>query len=54
MKTKEELKVLRNEAEALNAKLAELTEDELAQIYDGLDIHTTTKNDVDHGGHQLY
>ena len=36
MKTKEELNALKNEVEALNAKLAELTEDELVQVTGGL------------------
>ena len=35
MKTKEELNTLRNEVEALNKKLAELTEEELQQIVGG-------------------
>ena len=35
MKTNEELKTLRNEVEALNKKLADLTEDELAQVAGG-------------------
>ena len=35
MKTKEELSVLKNEVEALNAKLAELSEDELAEVAGG-------------------
>ena len=37
MKTPEELASLRREVEALNTKLAELTEDELAQVAGGLD-----------------
>ena len=53
MKTKEELDALKNEVEALNKKLAELTEDELKQISGGLDIHTITKNDIERGGIQL-
>ena len=36
MKTKEELNSLKEEVETLNKKLAELTEDELAQINGGL------------------
>ena len=36
MKTKEELNALRNEVEALNMKLAELSEEELAQVAGGL------------------
>ena len=35
MKTKEELNALKTEAEALNKKLEELTEDELAQVAGG-------------------
>ena len=38
MKTKEELNALKNEVEALNAKLAELTEDELRQVTGGAGI----------------
>ena len=36
MKTKEELNALKNEVEALNAKLAELNDEELAQVVGGL------------------
>ncbi|MCQ2424406.1 MAG: hypothetical protein MJ088_05880 [Clostridia bacterium] len=35
MKTKEELTALRNEVKTLNAKLAELTEDELKEVVGG-------------------
>ena len=35
MKTKEELKVLKEKVETLNKKLAELTEEELAQVSGG-------------------
>ena len=35
MKTKEELNALKEEVEALNKKLAELTEEELAQVSGG-------------------
>ena len=35
MKTKEELNALKNEVEALNKKLAELTEEELEQVNGG-------------------
>ena len=35
MKTKEELNALKNEVETLNAKLAELDKDELAQVTGG-------------------
>ena len=37
MKTKEELNKLKDEFEALNKKLAELTEDELEQVSGGKD-----------------
>ena len=36
MKTKEELDKLKDEFEALNKKLAELTEDELEQVTGGI------------------
>ena len=36
MKTKEELNALKEEVEALNTKLTELTEDELAEVSGGL------------------
>ena len=35
MKTKEELNALKNEVEALNAKLGELTEEEMEQVTGG-------------------
>ena len=35
MKTKEELNALKEEVEALNKKLHELTEEELAQVFGG-------------------
>ena len=38
MKTKEELNALKEEVDALNKKLAELTVEELAQIAGGMDI----------------
>ena len=38
MKTKEELNAIRNEVEALNRKLAELTDEELAQVSGGLRV----------------
>ena len=37
MKTKEELKALKEEVETLNEKLHELTEEELAQVTGGVD-----------------
>lgn len=36
MKTRDELNVLKAEVEAMNKKLAELTEEELAQVAGGL------------------
>ena len=36
MKTAEELNALKNEVEALNKKLAELSEEELAQVTGGM------------------
>ena len=36
MKTKEELNALKEEVETLNKKLAELTDEELAQVSGGL------------------
>ena len=35
MKTKEELQALKDEAEALNKKLSELTDDEMEQVIGG-------------------
>lgn len=45
MKTKEELNALKEEVETLNAKLAELTEDELAQVAGGGSLETFRKGD---------
>ena len=39
MKTKEELNELKEEVEALNKKLCELTEEELAQVSGGVSIN---------------
>ena len=36
MKTAEELNVLKNEVEAINAKLADLTEEEIEQVIGGI------------------
>ena len=38
MKTKEELKALKEEVETLNKKLAELSEEELEQVNGGLKL----------------
>ena len=46
MKTKEELNALKNEVETLNKKLAELTEEELAQVTGG---EITSANVVGYG-----
>ena len=40
MKTKEELNALKAEVEALNKKLAELTEEELEQVAGGNEVVT--------------
>ena len=44
MKTAEELNALKNEVEALNKKLAELTEEELAQVAGGIDFDDFRKD----------
>ena len=46
MKTKEELCALKEEVENVNKKLAELTEEELAQVSGGV-AHLGTNTDVD-------
>lgn len=38
MKAKEELKTIKEEAETLNEKLKELSEDELKEIYGGIKV----------------
>ena len=45
MKTKEELNALKEEVETLNKKLAELTEEELAQVAGGQYPSGTTYGD---------
>ncbi len=45
MKSKEELNALKEEVEALNRKLHELTEEELAQVTGGIETFS-----VDFGG----
>ena len=47
MKTKEELNALKEEVEALNKKLAELTEEELAQVTGGVVDHNCEFGAVD-------
>ena len=41
MKTKEELNELKKEVEAVNEKLAELTEEEIAQVNGGVTLPIT-------------
>ena len=45
MKTKEELNALKEEVETLNKKLAELTEEELAQVSGGSNGPIAINND---------
>ena len=47
MKTKEELNALKEEVETLNEKLAELTEEELAQVAGGGGIITWCAGDCE-------
>lgn len=42
MKSKEELNALKNEVDALNKKLAELTDEELKQVCAGVDLPSTS------------
>lgn len=42
MKTQEELNALKKEVEAVNSKLAELTDEEIAQVIGGVDGSSTT------------
>ena len=44
MKTKEELNTLKEEVEALNKKLAELNEEELAQVSGGFFVHPAVRD----------
>ena len=46
MKTKEELNALKNEVETLNAKLAELTEDEIKLVTGGAQTGATDNGDI--------
>ena len=52
MKTKEELNALKEEVETLNKKLAELTDEELAQVSGGGDVprDPRPKRDLEHPG----
>ena len=49
MKTKEELNALKNEVEALNKKLAELSEDELKLVSGGFLRGFGEDHEVNHG-----
>ena len=56
MKTKEELKALKNEVEELNKKLADLTDDELEQVTGGDDFIPIILGlglDLDLNGHNI-
>ena len=44
MKSKEELNALKEEVETLNKKLAELSDEELAQVCGGVDFNITDWN----------
>ncbi len=48
MKTKEELNALKEEVEALNKKLCELTEEELSQVTGGVGNEDTVSDSGDH------
>ena len=54
MKTKEELKTLKEEVETLNKKLAELTDEELAQVSGGVvpDLYNELVSGAGTYGHQ--
>ena len=47
MKTKEELNALKKEVKTMNKKLAELTEEELAQVVGGTENNSTIVKDDD-------
>ena len=47
MKTQEELNALKEEVETLNKKLAELSEEELAQVVGGTENNSTIVKDDD-------
>ena len=53
MKTREELNALKKEAEALNGKLRELTDEELAQVVGGGTIQDVSSNTVKEHGSQM-
>ena len=54
MKTKEELKELKEEVETLNRKLHELSEDELAQVTGGTAEPEVKVHLAADGGEQMY
>ena len=45
MKTKEELKQIKEEVETLGKKLKELSEDELKEVTGGVVLHVSDQND---------
>lgn len=47
MKTKDELKALKAQVEALKAKLAELTEEEQSVVFGGIDFDGNSSIDFD-------
>ena len=54
MKTKEELNALKIEVEAMHKKLADLTEDEFAQVTGGIELGSTDAIVVpDHDIHRI-
>ena len=53
MKTKEELNTLKEEVEAVNGKLRELTDEELAQVVGGGTIQDVSSNTVKEHGSQM-
>ena len=53
MKTKEELNALKKEVEALNGKLRELTDEEMAQVVGGGTIQDVSSNTVKEHGSQM-
>ena len=53
MKTKEEMNALKEEVKALNGKLRELTDEELAQVVGGGTIQDVSSNTVKEHGSQM-
>lgn len=54
MKTKAELNELKNEYEALSAKLKDLNEEELLTVTGGTDIEFTVKEDTKYYNEHIY